>query len=163
MKILNLLALILSASLCAQVAIGKETVDGSGILDFGTGLNKGIILPAVSSTGGITTNGSFVLDKNDQKIKMFENEIWVDLTKIGNTSSLIANNGTQTGSGVIIGAEASTASGVLVLESSNRALILPKISNPEINVKSPYPGMICYDTASKMMAVYDGTAWNYWK
>lgn len=163
MKILNLVALLVSASLCAQIAIGKESVTGSGILDFGTGSNKGIILPAVNITPSNPTNGTFVLDKNDRKIKMLENEIWIDLTKSGDTNSLIANTGTENGKGVIIGAETSAASGVLVLESPNRALILPKIENPEINVKSPYPGMMCYDTASKTMAIFDGVAWNYWK
>lgn len=163
MKILSFLVFLLSISMSAQIAIGKPTVDGSGIMDFATGLNKGIILPAVNTTPGTPTNGTFVLDKNDKKIKMLENEIWVDLTKSGNTNSLITNTGTETGQGVIVGSETSPASGILVLESSNHALILPKISNPEINVKSPYPGMMCYDTVSKSMAIFDGVAWNYWK
>ena len=42
-------------------------------------------------------------------------------------------------------------------------MILPKVNQPEINVKSPYPGMICYDTASKTVAIFDGKVWNYWK
>lgn len=162
-SIINISILVLSFSLNAQVAIGKESVSGSGILDFGTGLNKGIILPAVTTMPGTPTNGTFVLDKNDKKIKMLQNEIWVELSKSGNTNTLVSNSGTETGRGVIIGAGSSTASGVLILESATQALILPKIANPEINVKSPYPGMMCYDTVNKSMAIFDGTAWNYWK
>ncbi|WP_148043492.1 hypothetical protein [Chryseobacterium sp. G0240] len=62
-----------------------------------------------------------------------------------------------------MGASTSSAPGVLVLESANKALILPKVAAPHLNVKNPYPGMICYDTASKSMAVFDGLKWSYWK
>lgn len=164
MKTLNILFFfIMSVSVSAQMAIGKESVSGSGILDFGTGLNKGIILPAVTTMPASPTNGTFVLDKNDRKIKMLENEIWVEMTNSGNTDSLVANSGTENGRGVIVGADTSAATGVLIMESANRALILPNISDPELNVKSPYPGMMCYDTVSKSIAIFDGTVWNYWK
>jgi len=62
-----------------------------------------------------------------------------------------------------VGSDTTTAPGVLVMESSNKALILPKVATPHLNVKNPYPGMICYDTVSKTMAVFDGLKWSYWK
>lgn len=62
-----------------------------------------------------------------------------------------------------MGAKESAADGVLVLESTNRALVLPHVTNPHLTVKSPYPGMMCYDTVKKAVAVFDGTVWNYWK
>ncbi len=70
---------------------------------------------------------------------------------------------TRAREGVVIGGPASTADGVLVLESANKAMILPRINTPHLNVKNPYPGMMCYDTASKTLAVFDGSVWNYWK
>ena len=63
----------------------------------------------------------------------------------------------------IIGARSTAVDGVLVLESADKALVLPKISNPHLNVKSPYAGMMCYDTIRQALAIFDGTVWNYWK
>ena len=42
-------------------------------------------------------------------------------------------------------------------------MVLPHVTNPHLTVKSPYPGMMCYDTVKKAVAVFDGTVWNYWK
>lgn len=154
-------------SISAQIAIEKETVDGnSTILDFNnTSTNtKGLILPA---TQGIPTgnpaNGTFIFDASDDKIKVYENNTWKALSDTGNGSAVVPNSSDETGSGVVIGTPAGSAEGILVLESQDKAMILPKISSPHLNVKNPYPGMICYDTASKTFAVFDGTVWNYWK
>jgi hypothetical protein len=159
----------------AQISIGgKQNVEGtSTIMDFNsTAANtSGIILPAVENVNNSlsalpsTNNGTFVFDKSTNKIRMYENNTWKDLTDTGNSSSLIANSSDETGGdqGVIIGSENSGAKGILILESTDKALILPKIQNPHITVKSPYPGMICYDAASKSLAVFDGNVWSYWK
>lgn len=94
---------------------------------------------------------------------MYENDVWKSLSDAGNSSVVITNNSAETGKGVIMGEAASSADGVLVLESQNKAMILPQIAAPHLNVKSPYPGMMCYDTVSKTLAVFDGSVWNYWK
>ncbi|REC79552.1 hypothetical protein DRF60_06015 [Chryseobacterium elymi] len=150
-----------------QVAIGKETIDGrSTILDFNnTSTNtKGLILPATKGLPGDSpANGTFVFDTSDDKVKVYENNIWKALSDAGNSASVITNSSDETGNGVVIGAKEGSADGILVLESSDKAMILPKVYSPHLNVKNPYPGMICYDTASKTFAVFDGTVWNYWK
>ena len=151
-----------------QVSIGKNAVDGNNtILDFEESTTNGIILPAVTTvpTGLDATNngGTFAFDLTDSKVKMYENGIWVELSDVGEKTALLTNSSDEVGDGVIIGAETTTAKGVLVLESDKDAMILPKVNQPEINVKSPYPGMICYDTASKTVAIFDGKVWNYWK
>lgn len=151
----------------AQVAIGKQAVDGvSTVLDFNnvSGNTKGLILPATSGLPtGTLVNGTFVFDVTDNKVKMYENDTWKPLSDAGNSSAIVANNSTEQGNGVVIGASSSTADGVLVLESSDKAMILPQIATPHVNVKSPYPGMMCYDTTSKTLAIFDGSVWNYWK
>jgi len=48
--------------------------------------------------------------------------------------------------------------GVLVLEGETKAL-LPKIEKTDESVKSPYPGMMCYDSNRKALAVFDGALW----
>lgn len=162
---LMMLGTIVSAS--AQVAIGKENVVGtSTLLDFETNF-RGIILPAVSMADvpalDENNNGTFLFDLDTQTIQMFENETWIALSDIGNASAISVNSADEDGQGVIIGAENTSALGALVLEASDKAMILPKIADPHLTVKSPYPGMICYDTASKTLAVFDGSVWNYWK
>lgn len=172
--IINSLILVLLANFVSgQVSIGgKQTVEGAAtILDFNsqTGNTKGIILPAVdnltNALSATTTanNGTFLFNKANQKIQMYENNMWVDLSDNGNSTSLLINSSVEKTGGAIIGAEASSAKGVLILESSDKAMILPRISEPHINVKSPYPGMMCYDTISKTLAMFDGNVWNYWK
>lgn len=160
-------ALIAFNVLFSQVAIGKQTVDGnSTVLDFDNipGNTKGVILPATSGLpGGTLVNGTFVFDTTDNKVKVYENNAWKPLSDAGSSSMIVANNSADLGKGVVMGASSSTADGVLVLESQDKAMILPKVATPHINVKNPYPGMICYDTTSKTLAVFDGLVWNYWK
>lgn len=180
-KILNMkkfiiLCLILSTNLLyAQVSIGKNQVDGAGILDFGNE-KKGIILPIADiETTTNYTNGTLLIDKNDLKVKVFQNNEWLELSDEGsfdaqkdennNDISTSANINTteEIGKGVIIGAESSEAEGVLILESTDKALILPKVFRPHENILSPVAGTICYDTESDSFAVFDGKVWNYWK
>lgn len=164
----------LAVLVSGQVAIEKENVNGTAtILDFNNtaGNTKGIILSAVNDLSGALSsapadnNGTFLFDKSDKKVKMYENGTWVDLSSPGNTSQIITNTSAGSGQnqGVIIGASSSNAKGILVLESQDKAMILPQINTPHTSVKSPYPGMMCYDTASKSLAVFDGSSWNYWK
>ncbi|MBB6331085.1 hypothetical protein HNP24_002035 [Chryseobacterium sediminis] len=160
-------ALIVFNSFYAQVAIGKQTVDGKNtVLDFDnvSGNTKGLILPATSGfpTGNLV-NGTLIFDITDNKVKVYENDTWKSLSDAGNSSAVIVNNSAESGKGVIMGEGVSAADGVLVLESQDKAMILPKIATPHLSVKNPYPGMICYDTTSKTLAIFDGSVWNYWK
>lgn len=160
----------LASFVSGQVAIGKENINGSStLLDFDDASTnfKGIILPALDAIPVLTAanNGTFLFDRSDNKIKMYENGIWVALSGTGNSTQIATNSSIESASsqGVIIGATTSSANGILVLESADKAMILPKISNAHTTVKTPYPGMMCYDTVSKALAVFDGNVWNYWK
>ncbi len=181
----TVLFLLAGSLVSAQVSIGKKSLSGSSsILEFSgmtqtfapedteTGNVKGIMLPAVAASpvyNSVTQstnhpqNGTFLFDKQTAKVRMFEKGSWIDMTDSGNVSSLIPVAGTETGNGVIIGASSSNAKGALVLESANKAMILPHIKNPHLAVKSPYPGMMCFDTVSKSIAIFDGNKWSYWK
>lgn len=161
------LAFTVSTGSLAQVAIEKPMINGtSTILDFNSvpGNVKGLILPSTSGVAtGALDNGTFIFDITDLKVKVYENNVWKPLSDAGNLGTITVNDSAERGKGVIIGAPSSAADGVLILESLNKAMILPQIATPHLNVKSPYPGMICYDTASKSLAVFDGSVWNYWK
>ncbi|MDM1042743.1 MULTISPECIES: hypothetical protein [Empedobacter] len=160
----------------AQVSFGgKETVEGTATLvDFNNtpGNFRGIILSAVENNSkalastASENNGTFLYDNSDSKVKMYENGTWVNLSPAGDNTAIIVNTSADKSSenqGVIIGKSTSNAKGILVLESADKAIILPRIANPDTTVKSPYPGMICYDTISKSLAVFNGIVWNYWK
>ncbi|SEH30343.1 hypothetical protein [Chryseobacterium culicis] len=166
MKKVIILTLIVAgvSSLKSQVGMGKSSVDGDAILDFPVS-RTGIILPVVEvlPTGAAATNGTFLLDKTDLTIKMRQNDLWVPLSDPGSLTGTMPNTSAETGSGVIIGAASSPAQGVLVLESTSKALVLPKVNDPAANMKSPVAGTICYDTVSKTIAVFDGLNWSFWK
>ena len=81
----------------AQVAIGKSSVAGSGILDFASGTTNGIILPIVETlpAASATQNGTFLMDKNDKKLKMCENATWIDLSDEGSIANYTFNTAAE--------------------------------------------------------------------
>ena len=95
----------------------------------------------------------------------------------GNDNTQYTSNGVQTSvDGVLIQNAATentlaksaigtlTATpGILVLEDTNKAMVLPKVASPHLNIVNPAPGMIVYDTFNKQLAVFNGTVWSFWK
>ena len=145
---------------------------------------KGIILPiiSVSSTTNAYTNGTFAVDKTDKKVKIYENGEWIPLTDEGSfeaiidkdlgeeiSTAVVLNTSDEVGGGVVIGTPnengeiISEAQGVLVLEATDKALVLPRVPDPHLNIPSPVAGTMCYDTVSNSLAVFDGAVWSYWK
>jgi len=172
--------LLISTITFSQVAIGKEAQHPKGLLDFGNDSNKGIILPIAEISPRIVyENGTLLVDKEDKKIKVYQNQKWLDLTDVGSFIVERDSNGNalttavalnpseeiEDNEGVTIGIPLNTikTEGVLVLESTDKALILPKVANPHTSIKSPVAGTICYDTVSNSMAIFDGKVWSYWK
>lgn len=143
----------------AQVAIGKTSVDGSGILDFGTSTStirtivmNPINLPACNAAarGAIASNAA------TGQLATCNGTAW---TNNGSTSSSVTVSGTDVGNGVILGNPSTTASGALILEATDKALILPKYAYPDLQVKIPTRGALVYDTTRKAVVYYNGTAW----
>lgn len=150
----------------AQVAIGKDNITNpSTLLEFGSE-NKGIILPSVDSAPG-AVGGTFIVNTNDKAVQYHNGSDWTNLTLSGEAvanryvNTQIADKATD--QGVIIGANTSSKPGVLVLESTTKAMILPKVSNPHTNFKSPVAGTMVYDTNSDSLAVCDGQNWFFWQ
>lgn len=165
-KILFLIVLYIPVFGFSQSAIDKQTANNvDAILDFSNpvGNVKGVVLPAVQTLPGTPANGTFLFDKNDEMVKLYENNTWVNLSDAGDASNVAAYSGTEANKQTVIGAQSTSVNGAVVLESANKALVLPKIEAPHLNVPNPYPGMMCYDTAAKALAVFDSINWNYWK
>ncbi|MCD0454776.1 hypothetical protein LPB85_04865 [Chryseobacterium sp. LC2016-27] len=156
-----------------QVAIGKGSVSNSSVsLEFAETQNRGMILPWVTSVGAVTgvVDGSFVYDLSDHKVKVKYAAGWkdlsVDLTGATGTAVQIQNDATENPDAkVSIGAPttAAPAAGILVLEDQTKAMVLPRVASPHLNIIDPAAGMMVYDTTAKQLAVFNGTVWSFWK
>ena len=184
-KYFSILSVMIASLSFAQVAIGKSNISNTSVsLEFGTG-NKGIILPWANNSTGVSLpasgnkSGTFILDVNDKKVKLSKNDgTWFDLTvhnleKPATGGNIAINNALQTNAAfpektdakTMIGGNPTTDStpGILVLADTNKAMIPPLVTDPATNIKNPAPGMMVYDSAKKLLAVYNGTVWSYWR
>ncbi|AYN00605.1 hypothetical protein [Chryseobacterium sp. 3008163] len=165
-KIILSITLFCAISVNAQVAIGKENVANPSVsLEFATTENRGFILPYVEDNSGISQNGTIIYDTADHKVKYLKGGSWFDLSvdTTGNADlSLQATKTEKTGAKVSIGTPTST-DGILVLEDNNKAMVLPKVASPHLNIINPSAGMMVYDTTARQLAVFNGTVWSFWK
>ncbi len=149
----------------AQVAIGKNTVTNPSVsLEFSTVENRGLILPYVENKNGITQNGSMIYDTTDHKVKILKNGTWFDLSvdNTGNADITIQTSKTENLNAKVNIGILGAAQGILVLEDNNKAMVLPKVASPHLNIINPSAGMVVYDTTKRQMAVYNGTVWTFW-
>ncbi|MFN1215579.1 hypothetical protein ACKW6Q_01220 [Chryseobacterium kwangjuense] len=176
MKTFKILIFLLGASgASGQVAIGKSSVTSPSVsMEFGDA-NKGIILPWVTSTGAVTgaVNGTIAYDLSDHKVKVKYASGWKDLSVDTTGTTVDPVTGIdgismqdpfteQPGAKVTVG-DPGPDPGILVLEATNKAMILPKVSSPHLNIINPAPGMMVYDTTAKQLAVFNGKMWSFWK
>lgn len=175
-NILILAMLVTATAVKSQVAIGKQAVSNTSVsLEFGDTENRGLILPYVTDKSGITEEGSIIYDTTDHKVKYLKNGgTWVNLSEDDGTVMTIgaadlsiqgSDKTEQSTAKTAIGANAATdtTNGILVLTDTDKAMILPKVASPHLNIINPAPGMMVYDTLKDQLAVYNGTAWSFWK
>ena len=169
-------------------AVGTATNKTAVLLEFAAGQNKGIILPYVRTLPSTVlaadaekVKGTILVDAStatNARMKYFNGTTWVDLSGQGanfTNTAVLANFATEqpttatesTTAKAIIGATSSSADGVLVLESTTKAMVLPIVDNVQ-NIPRPAPGMMVYvrgvsPTFNKRLAVYNGSKWSYWK
>ena len=184
------LSIFLSTCAFAQVAIGKASVNPSVSLEFYDNADnaRGIILPwvdGVSNTAPFITNspiteivvnGTLVYDTSDKKVKVKYTTGWRDLSKDATGTTVdpltsvdgltLQNSITDLDNAKVqIGGDpdTDTTPGILVLADTNKAMVLPKVASPHLNIVNPSPGMMVYDTTKKQLAVFNGTVWSFWK
>ncbi|GEN74045.1 hypothetical protein [Chryseobacterium lathyri] len=161
---------VIFACAFSQVAVGRTSVTNTSVsLEFGTG-NKGLLLPWVTSAASVTgaVDGTIIYDTTDKKVKYRKNGGWFDLSidATGTVDTTLQDPLTETASAkTAIGANAAidAVSGILVLTDTNKAMILPKVDSPHLNIISPSAGMIAYDNIKHQLAVFNGTVWSFWK
>ena len=86
-----------------------------------------------------------------------------DISTILNTQPTTVTEPTE--AKTIIGASTSSVTdGVLVLESTTKAMVLPQVDDVN-NIPSPSPGMIVFvrKEGSERLAVFNGSTWSFWK
>ncbi len=172
---LTLSSLLFSTIIFAQVIINPgtktEVTNSSVSLEFGTE-ERGIILPYVAASDATNAvPGTLIMDYSDKVMKMkLGNGTWQNLTGnaaknngIVNPFVTIAENPTAK---TVIGPSAipqAQVPGILILSHPNKAMILPQVPSPHLNIKNPAAGMIVYDSANKILAVFNGTQWSFWQ
>ena len=184
-KIFSIVLLGIIGAVQAQVIIGDNVGTApanqktSVLLEFANTNNKGIILPYVRAKAAAPTEGSIILDVStptDARVKFYNNnsttsDKWTDLSGQGaDVTATLASQPTATqvtessSSKSIIGANSSSVTdGVLVLESTTKAMVLPIVSDVN-NIPSPSAGMMVYvnKAGAKRLAVYNGSKWSFW-
>jgi len=173
-KILNVLVFTICKLSFSQVIIGDNvgtaTDKTSVLLEFSSTQNKGIILPYITDKTGLNTPGSIILNATTPtaaKVEYYNGTTWVDLSiKTANVSSYLGIQPIakeNTNAKVIIGANTSTADGILVLESTTKAMVLPIVSSYQ-NIINPAPGMMVLvnNGGIKTLAFYNGNQWSFW-
>jgi hypothetical protein len=165
-KIASILIIAVSASLDAQIALGKTTLESaSSSVEFGNE-NRGLVLPWVADTSGIqnVVNGTLVFDTSDMKVKVYQNNLWKDLSvdATGTADTSLQDNLPDNINAKVSIGTSSSVNGILVLEDSTKAMVLPKVAFPHLNIISPAAGMMVYDTQKKQLAVFNGTVWSFW-
>ena len=186
-KIITTIAVFASLAIYSQVRIGKSSTNGlsstSVLLEFGDTKDKGIILPYVETVPSGTNDakgGTLIFDvsANDQyKVRVKnENAGWTDLNNISGFSSTVetvvkplqqAPLADNPRGKAIIGASATTTEGVLVLESTEKAMVLPIVEDYKA-ILNPSPGTLAFlkhptDSAKHRLIVFNGQTWSFWK
>ena len=162
--------LLFSIFAFSQVAIGKPSVTNTSVsLEFGDG-NKGLLLPWVTSAANVTgaVNGTIIYDITDKKVKYRKSGNWFDLSvdTTGTVDTTLQDSLTEKPTAkVAIGVNGATdaTQGILVLTDTDKAMILPKVASPHLNIINPSAGMLVYDTTAHQLAVFNGTVWSFWK
>jgi hypothetical protein len=151
----------------SQIGIGTIVINSSTVLNFGTD-NKVIILPWVASQASVLSpnGGTLIFDTNDKKVKYYNDNsnTWIDLSiNSGAVNTSIQDSYTENSNKkFVIGNQNTTKSGVLILDTPNKALQLPKVNDVVNTILNPEAGSIVYDSLRKKIAVYNGINWTFW-
>ncbi len=168
-----IISFIVPVAICVQAQIGvsrPDVANGSVSVQFSDAENRGLVLPYVVDKSGITQNGTIIYDTTDHKVKYLKDtNTWFDLSVDATGTANLGIQGNdkteQPGAKIAIGTTAGTDTtpGILVLSDADKAMILPKVASPHLNIINPSAGMMVYDTTKRQLAVYNGTVWSFWK
>lgn len=159
----------------AQLVFGKDNASSPSVsLEFADTEAKGLLLPWVDNTLSLieAPNGTLIYDASEKTVKAKHNGGWMDLSVDKTGTTIDPNTGidgleiqedlTENPSAkVSIGNENGTV-GILVLEDTDKAMVLPKVNDTD-DIINPSPGMMVFVTSTNMLAVFNGSVWSFWK
>lgn len=178
-NIIFLLFTTVSNILFSQVIIGDNigtaTNKSSVLLEFSQSQRKGIILPYLTDVSEVNTPGSIFLRVSNPataptaKVVYYDHDgTFKDLSPEASDIAAKLKLGIQpvarenSGAKVVMGNETSAANGILVLESTTKAMVLPKVPSYK-DIVNPAPGMmVLTGTGDKTIAFFNGSQWNFW-
>lgn len=166
-NILTIIAIFVSSHFMnAQIAIGKQNISSESVsLEFGSE-NRGLILPWVTNKDNVTdaVPGTFIFDSSDQKTKFKLAGDWMTLHLLttGSVDTSLQDSESENETAKVSIGEPTDTKGILVLEDENKAMILPKVQSPHDNIIKPEPGTIVFDIKTQLLAVYNGSFWEFW-
>lgn len=190
-KIIYIIGISLSSLSYSQVRIGEKTQNPldqnmsspSVLLEFGDTKDRGLILPYVETVPSGTNDakgGTIIFDvssNSEYKVKVKnENAGWTDLSVQSGYSTAVASVvktpqasplEDKAGAKAIIGNKDTTTDGVLVLDSNDKAMVLP-ITDDFTKIKNPSPGMMAFvkhatDNTKHRLIVFNGQKWTFWE
>lgn len=160
---------LISMTTKAQIGIDTATPDINAILDL-SNARKGMVIPWVTTTPTTPKTGTLIFDATTSTSPNFKyyNGTWNTLSGNGTVNLTIQNTLNEISGGVAMTAgttseNVTTPRGALDLQSSNKALILPQFPNPQTGLINPSPGTIVYDTTDKVIMMFTGSVWEYYK
>jgi hypothetical protein len=98
-----------------------------------------------------------IFDDVAGSLRFFNGSAWSPSTT-GGTTNTVADYSTA-GQIVIIDAPISDATGILVIENSSKAVVLPTLNYGLFGFKNPVAGLLYYDSTLKSLMVYNGNSW----
>lgn len=160
-------------NISAQVAIGKTEISSDFVsLEFGNEIGdpqkqKGLLLPWVIEAKELDepAPGTLIFDTADKKIKYYKGgntPAWKNLTynENGQVDTTAQDDLESIPTAKVSVGAPKDAPGILVLEDTNKAMILPLIDNYQ-SIVNPSPGMIAYDLENNLLCVFNGTDWTF--
>lgn len=164
--IITSLLMVFHLSVCAQqqkLAIGKTTVDGSALVDFGEEL-RGIVIAPIEDVENMSTPpsaGTIAFDGATGSFRFYDGTEWSSVIPGGLTGGEAQGIDTFQ---QLIGTKTSSSTGVVIFGGDDalqetQALVLPKLANGYLRFANPVPGLIYYDTVEKCIFVYNGNTW----
>ena len=157
----------------AQTIIGIKASNYPGnssvLLEF-SNQNKGFVVPWIPSpTLTAPAAGTLYFDaSSNYMLKLYNGSSYINLTQgaakntLTTTTVAVPNGTDDTTKKTVIGAKTSAIPGAVVLESTTKIMVLPKVTSPHLNIVNPAAGMIVYDPTNKALCTFNGQQWTFW-
>lgn len=140
------------------VGIGIEDPYNSAMLHINAN-NKGLLLPRLASDIAGAPEGMIYYNTTNNKIAI-ETDGGGTWQNLDATSQSVANSGTSTASGLIIGTGTVDQSAKLEIKSADKGLLIPRLTTTQRNnINEAAEGLLIYNTDDSELQFYVDSKW----